>query len=148
VRGAQRITLSLPEDVADALDDLVEARGAENRSQAVASILRDQMIGRRRTNPDEVMAGTITLIYDEARTGTRVATLQRSHLKEVVSSLSVMLEGWQRMEVLVVQGPVRVLDRLVADLTALKGVQTGQLTLTSAVLPPLYEKQAEGASHE
>lgn len=141
----QRVTLSLPADVAEGLDGLVAARGAENRSQAVAAILREEVIGRRRSNPDEVMAGTITLFYDEERSMTRdrVAALLRCHLKEVVSTLSVMLEGVMRMEVLVVQGPVRVLDRLVADLTALKGIRTGKLTLTNAVLPPLYGRNEE-----
>lgn len=146
----QRITLSLPADVAEALEDLVVARGAENRSQAVAAILREQLIGHRRTNLEAVMAGSITLFYDEARAGTgaKVAALLRSHLKEVISSLSVLLEGSMRMEVLVVQGPVRVLEQLSADLSALKGVQTGKLTLTTAVLPPLYDRTEKETSDD
>jgi CopG family nickel-responsive transcriptional regulator len=140
--GPQRITLSLAADVAESLDTLVAVRGAENRSQAVTAILREELIGLRRSNPDEVMAGTITLFYDESRAGTRdkIAQLQRVRAKEVVSSLSVILEHEMRMEVLVVQGPVKVLDGLVAELTALRGVQTGKLTLTSAILPPLHDK--------
>jgi len=136
----QRISLSLPADVAEALDFVMEARGAQNRSQVVASILREELIGLRRSNPDEVMAGTITLFYEEGQSGLpgRLAALQRVHVKEVVSSLSVLLEKSMRMDVLVVQGPMQVLDTLVLALTTLKGVRTGKLTLTNAVLPPLY----------
>lgn len=135
-----RISLSLPPEVVEALDVVLQARGNANRSQVVASILREELIGLRRSNPDEVMAGTITLFYDDAQPGLagRLSSLQRNHLKEVVSSLSVLLEKSMRMEVLVVQGPLRVLDTLVSALTNLKGVRTGKLTLTDAVLPPLY----------
>lgn len=137
-----RVSLSLPPDVADALDTVLEARGTQNRSQVVASILREELIGLRRSNPDEVMAGTITLFYDDTQPGLagRLAALQRVHVKEVVSSLSVLLENSMRMEVLVVQGPLKVLDTLVSALTTLKGVRTGKLTLTDAVLPPLYHR--------
>lgn len=135
-----RVSLSLPPDVVEALDHVLAARGTQNRSLVVASILREELIGLRRANPDEVMAGSITLFYDDQQAGLsgRLAALQRTHVNEVVSSLSVLLEKSMRMEVLLVQGPLRILDGLVSALTALKGVRTGKLTLTDAILPPLY----------
>ncbi len=41
------------------------------------------------------MAGTITLIYDEAKGQIlqRLAELERTHVDEVISSLHVQLEG-------------------------------------------------------
>ena len=145
-KGVTRISLSLPADVAEGLEDLVEKRGYANRSLAVTEIVREEIVNHRRSNPHEVMAGSITLFYDETRPGLceKLAAVLRQHLKEVVASLSVLLEATMRMDVLIVQGPVGVLDGLLQDLLALKGVETGKLTLTSAVLPPLYERPTAG----
>jgi CopG family nickel-responsive transcriptional regulator len=139
-----RVSLSLPNEVFDGLEVLSERRGYANRSLAVADILRGEMVNQRRLDPDEVMAGSITLVYDESRPGLveKLLSTFRRRLKEVVANLSVLLENTMRMDVLIVQGPVGTLDELMAELTALKGVETGKLTLTSAVLPPLHERAA------
>jgi CopG family nickel-responsive transcriptional regulator len=139
-----RVSLSLPNEVFDGLEVLSERRGYANRSLAVADILREELVNQRRLDPDEVMAGTITLVYDESRPGLAEKLLStfRRRLKEVVANLSVLLENTMRMDVLIVQGPVGILDELVSELVALKGVETGKLTLTAAVLPPLHERES------
>lgn len=141
--GVVRISLSLPADVYEGLDDLIQSRGYENRSQAVGEILRKELVSHRRNQPDSVMAGTISLFYDEGKPGiqAKVSAILRAHVKEVVSSLGVMLEDQRKMEVLVVQGPVHVLDALVRDLNACRGLETGQMVLSPAVLPPLYSSE-------
>ena len=141
-KGIQRVSLSLPTDVFDGLEALVAHRGYMNRSLAVADILREELVNQRRSNPEDLMAGSITLFYDETKPGLgdRLSSILRARLKEVVANLSVLLEETMRMDVLIVQGPVGVLEALLDELKALKGVQTGKLTLTSAVLPPLHER--------
>jgi len=141
-RPPVRLSLSIPADVADGLEALVAERGYPNRSAAVADVVRNVLVEERRRLPDAVMAGTVTLFYDE-NCGTLqsdIARVQRKYLTEVVSNLSVMLEADKRMEVLIVQGPVQILDKLVYDLTALRGVESGRLQLASALLPPLHER--------
>lgn len=144
-----RLSLSLPPEVAAGLDALVKGQGYENRSMAVTEILRQALIEDRRRNPDEVMSGSVTLFYDEGRRGVQqaVAAIQRRYLKQVVASLNVLQESPMRMEVLVVQGPVSQLEQMAQELRQVKGVEAGSLTLTSSVLPPLYEKN-EGEDHE
>lgn len=136
---SQRVSLSLPADVVMGLDRWMEQRQAHNRSMAVTSILREEFTGLS-GSLHEVVAGSITLFYDETRQGlqSRVASVLRSHVKEVVTSLSVLLESSMRMEILVVQGPVSTLERLVLQLLSLKGVRTGRLSLSREVLPPLH----------
>ena len=141
-KGVKRISLSLPVEVADGLEELVIERGYANRSLAVSDILREELVNHRRSNPLELMAGSITLFYDESKPGLgeKLSAILRVRLKEVVASLSVLLEDTMRMDVLIVQGPVGVLEGLLGELLTLKGVETGKLTLTSAVLPPLHER--------
>lgn len=142
-RGVKRISLSLPPELYEELNQMMTEKGYENRSQAVSEILRDELVTHRRHRPDEVMAGTITLFYDETKPGVqqRVSLVLRKNVIEVVASLNVLLERNYRMEVLVVQGPVRKLESIVKDLIRIKGVETGKLTLTNAILPPVYPKE-------
>jgi len=89
---------------------------------------------------DQIMAGTITLVYDESRGNLlqRLAELERLHVDEVISSHHVQLQDNHRMEVILVQGPALKLKQIADRLIACKGVRSGKLTLTSMLLPPLH----------
>lgn len=145
-QGVKRICIALPEALAEELDQATASSSFPNRSNAVAEMLRDALISRReKLNQREVMAGSITIFYDESRNQIqqRLADIQRTYLKEVVSSLNVMLESNYRMEVFIVQGPVYRLREMVQELVACKGVETGKLTLTGATLPQLHARRRQ-----
>lgn len=137
---AHRISISLPQELARDLDQLLTERGFQNRSQVIAELVRQELVDHRSRQGDAVMAGTLTLVYDEAIPGLRVRLMEiaRRHLDEVISSLHVMLEDDHSLEVWLVQGPVSRLHRICNEVLACRGVKTGKLTLTSAVLPPLH----------
>ncbi|MFZ4774459.1 MAG: CopG family ribbon-helix-helix protein [Terrimicrobiaceae bacterium] len=135
-----RISISLPPDVSRGLDRLVEARGFENRSQAVTSIINESLLEHQKELADGIMAGTITLFYNQSRKNIlgELATLKRRCIDEVIGSLQVQLENSHVMEVILVQGPVNILQKITDRLVACKGVKVGKLTLTSSIIPPLH----------
>lgn len=135
-----RISISLPPDVSRGLDKLVEARGFENRSQAVASIINERLLEHQRETEDGIMAGTITLFYNQLRQNilSELAGLKRRFIDEVIGSLQVQLENHHVMDVILVQGPVSILQKITDQLVACKGVKAGKLTLTSSIIPPLH----------
>lgn len=139
---AERISISLPSPLARGLDELVKTRGFSNRSQAVREMINQQLSLHTQNTGNEVLAGTITLFYDDAkpRLRTRLAKIQRKHIDEVISSQHVQLENDHTMEVLLVQGPAKVLRAIANELVSSKGVTTGGLNLTSSVLPPIHTK--------
>jgi CopG family nickel-responsive transcriptional regulator len=142
--GLRRITVSMPEETYQALDRLVQQRGFENRSQAVAEMIHQhaaQHLGRIGT---EVMAGTLTLVYDESKSALLrdLSRIFREHLAEVISSQHVMLEEDHVLEVILMQGPARTLRDISNKLAACKGVKTAQLTLTPHLMPPLHAKRS------
>jgi CopG family transcriptional regulator, nickel-responsive regulator len=136
----QRISVSLPEAVFCELDQLVGERGWESRSQAISVMVTQAALEHREDKGDTLMAGTITIVYDESKGNLlqRLAELERRYLDEVISSLHVQLENDHRIEVLLVQGPARKLQNIADELLALKGVKTGKLTLTTMLMPPLH----------
>jgi CopG family nickel-responsive transcriptional regulator len=139
-----RISVSLPEDLSIELDNMVVQRGFGSRSQALGDMINQQLIEHKRRTGDEVMAGTITLLYDHSTRGlqSRLADLQHTYIDEVISSLHVHLMHHQTMEVILVQGPVQQLQKVADEMITLRGVITGRLQLMAAVLPPLHAPKA------
>jgi CopG family nickel-responsive transcriptional regulator len=139
--GIQRISVSLPAEVFRQLDEMVAERGLENRSKAIAEMISHFALQRRETSEgNPVMAGMITLVYDEAK-GTlvqRLFELERQYLDEVISSLHVQLERGHRMEVIIVQGPINVLREITDKILACNGVLSCKLSLTDIVIPQVH----------
>lgn len=135
-----RISLSLPQELLIELDKMVESRGFDSRSQAVGDMLHQHITEHKRNLGDEIMVGTITLLYDRTTPNLQrhLADLQYHHLAEVISSLHVQLAENRVMEVVLVQGPAKQLEKIGNELMTLRGVITGRLQLLTAVMPPVY----------
>jgi CopG family nickel-responsive transcriptional regulator len=135
-----RVSISLPPPLLTELDRMVESRGYESRSQAIGEMVNYQLSEHKRTLGNEVMVGTITLLYDRLTRNLqkKLADLQFKHINEVISSLHVHLTEDQLMEVILVQGPAVKLQLIANEMTALRGIVTGRLQLLAAIIPPLH----------
>jgi CopG family nickel-responsive transcriptional regulator len=138
--GVSRISISMPEELLLSLDAMVHSRGFESRSQAVGSMIQDQLLEHQRQLGQDVMVGTITLLYDRSVRGlqSQLADLQAQHIDEVISSLHVHLMNKQMLEVLLVQGPAAKLQTIADGMSTLRGVLTGRLQLMAAAMPPVH----------
>jgi len=146
-----RLSMSLPSDLFRQLDAMVVERELPSRSQLIAELIRHALAEHEAlTRPDEMLAGTITLVYrsDKGRVRHQLAQTQADYLKEVISSQHVFLEGDQSLEVLLVQGPATLLKELCDALRRVRGVQQLQLVTTTALLPPLYEQEEVGSKED
>jgi len=139
-QGVSRISISLPEDLLKEMDMLVEERGFESRSQAMASMIQHQITEHRCDFGDEVMAGTINLVYDHSTTGLQklLRDLQHEYIDEVISSLHVYLLDTKTMEVILVQGPVSKLKMIAEKMESCRGVLSSKLQLSTAILPQVH----------
>lgn len=138
-----RLSMSLPAELFRQLDVMVEERGLPSRSQLIAELIRHALAEHEAlTRPDDMLAGTITLVYrgDRGRVRQQLAQTQAEYLKEVISSQHVFLEDDQSLEVLLVQGPTTRLKELCDALRRIRGVHQLQLVTTTALLPPLHEQ--------
>ncbi|MAS96086.1 MAG: nickel-responsive transcriptional regulator NikR [Verrucomicrobiales bacterium] len=139
-KGVKRISISLPSEVYRELDNLVKARGFTNRSQAVSEMINASLIEHYKQRGTEMMAGTITLFYDESKPNLlqQLASIERDYIDEVISSQHILLEEEHTMEVLLVQGPARRLKMIADKLITCKGVKSGRLVMMSLLLPPIH----------
>lgn len=140
-----RLSISLPAELFSELDTMVSEREVGNRSQMIAELIRKELAEHNaREKPDNVLAGTITLIYraDSGRVRQTLAQLQSSFIPEIISSQHIFLEDDQSLEVLLVQGTALRLHSLCDALRKIRGVHQAHLITTTALLPPLSSKDS------
>ena len=135
-----RISVSLPEHLVSQLDQMVMQRGFESRSQAIAEMINLQLAEHRKELGQDIMAGTINLVYDHSVPGLQkqLRELQHEYIDEVISSLNVNLVHSQTLEVILVQGPALRLDTIANRMIACRGVISGKLLMSAAILPQVH----------
>lgn len=154
-RGVGRISVSLPQALLQELDQMVEQRGFDSRSQAIAEMINFEVTAHKKEQGDEIMAGTLTLLYDHStpKLQKRLADLQQEYIQEVITSLHVHLMHSQTMEVILVQGPAARLQLIADKMTTNRGVISGRLQLTTTLLPQLQfpsqpQRKVAGVVHD
>ena len=135
-----RISISLPEDLLNDLDRMVEARGFESRSQAVNDMLHQFLIEHKCERGDDIMVGVVALVYKNSTPGLQkqLADLQFQYIDEVISSLHVHLMHNQTMEVILLQGPARKLQMIADEMSSRRGVISGKIHLVASLIPQLH----------
>jgi CopG family nickel-responsive transcriptional regulator len=139
-RPVSRISMSLPYALLRELDRMVGERGFISRSQAIADMLHQFLIEHKRERGDDIMVGTVTLVYDNSVPGLQkqLADLQARHIDEVISSLHVHLVENQTMEVILGQGPVKTLQAIADEMISRRGVLSGKMHLVAALMPQVH----------
>ncbi len=128
-----RFSISMPAPLAERLDAMVADRGFGNRSQAIADMVRRELVEHDARTGSAEIAGTITLVYNHHRPNVQrdLTRLQHDHLRWIVSTLHVHLDHDDCLEVLVVRGPAQGVRALADGLISAKGVKHGRLTVTT-----------------
>ena len=136
----QRFTISLDDDLARHFDELIAAKGYENRSEAVRDLIRSRLgsdsiaggtTAGRRTRLAKWCVANVSYVYDhhEAAVATRVLDLQHDHHDLVVTSLHTHLDHDHCLETVVLKGPTRAVQDCAERMVAMRGVRHGQIHL-------------------
>jgi CopG family nickel-responsive transcriptional regulator len=128
-----RISVSLPPTLLQQFDKMMEEKGYENRSLAVADMVRDSLVEHRQRFGSAEIAGTITLVYDHHKQHVQatLTDIQHDHHEVIVSTMHVHLDHDNCLEVLVVRGRASVVKKIADELIGAKGVKHGKLTVTT-----------------
>ena len=128
-----RFSVSLARDLARELDQMTAEKGYDNRSLAIADMIRAHLIEHRQQMGAGEIAGSITLVYDHHRHHLQdlLTDLQHEHREVIISSLHCHLDHDNCLEVLAVRGKSVAIKKLADEMIAAKGVKHGKLTITS-----------------
>jgi CopG family nickel-responsive transcriptional regulator len=115
------------------LERMTKQKGYDNRSLAVADMIRAHLVEHRQNQGNQEIAGTITLVYDHHKTHVQatLTDIQHDHHDAIIATLHVHLDHDNCMEVLAVRGRASVVKHIADELIAAKGVKHGKLTVTS-----------------
>ena len=91
--GVVRFTVSVPQTSAKQLDRMTRQKGYDNRSLAVADMIRDQLVEHHQNYGDRDIADTITLVYDHHKqhVQTALTDIQHDHHDVFMPTLHVHL---------------------------------------------------------
>jgi CopG family transcriptional regulator, nickel-responsive regulator len=90
-----RISISLEENLLEAFDRLITAKGYATRSEAIRDLIRDLLIRQEARNQREEQVAVVTMVYDHhaRELAAKLIDKQHHHHDLVVSSLHVHLGG-------------------------------------------------------
>jgi CopG family nickel-responsive transcriptional regulator len=128
-----RFSVSLPSSLARELDRMTREKGYDNRSLAIADMIRAHLVEHRQQKSDAVIAGSITLVYDHHQHHLQdlLTDLQHDHQKIIIATMHVHLDHDNCLEILAVKGDAREIKHLADEMIAARGVKHGKLTITS-----------------
>ncbi|AMM53390.1 nickel-responsive transcriptional regulator NikR [Pyrococcus kukulkanii] len=128
-----RFGVSIPEELLEKFDRIIEEKGYANRSEAIRDLIRDFIVRHEWEVGNEEVAGTITMVYnhDEADVVKELLDLQHEYLDEIVASLHVHMDEHNCLEVVVVKGEAKKIKKIADRLLSLKGVKHGKLVMTT-----------------
>jgi CopG family transcriptional regulator, nickel-responsive regulator len=128
-----RITISLEENLLDAFDKLIGAKGYATRSEAIRDLIRDLLVRQEARSHQGEQVAVVTLVYDHHARELAAKLIDKAHHHHdlVISSLHVHLGERHCLEVSVLRGPGNEVMHLGDELLATKGVLHGDITFTS-----------------
>lgn len=128
-----RIGVSIDSALLRRFDTYISDKGYDNRSEAFRDLIRDQLVNSVVIADNAFVVGTVTLIYDHhARLlPEKLADLQHDHHELIISTLHAHLDHETCLEVVMLRGKSKGVQRLADQLISTKGVQHGRLVMSS-----------------
>ncbi len=127
----KRLTISMDDDLADALDRLIEQKGYENRSEAFRDMIRREAALERLGHNDSPCVAVASYVYNhhERQLAARLTEHQHEHGSLVVSLMHAHLGMEECLETVFLKGRASEVRAFARALIAAPGVRHGQINL-------------------
>jgi CopG family nickel-responsive transcriptional regulator len=127
----RRFGVSLEEGLLKELDALVRKRMLPNRSQAIRSLIRKNLV-QEKWEGNENVSGCVVLIYDHHKRELLNKSIDVQHRYQhlVLAVQHAHLDHNNCLEAIIVKGKAKELKDLADRLIALKGIKHGELVMS------------------
>ncbi len=131
-----RFGVSIEPELLNKFDKIIKKKSYTNRSEAIRDMIRKNIITDESNEPDSEGIGTLTMIYDHhsGPLTNRLLELQHDHHHEILTTTHIHVDHNNCLEVLVLKGKTRDIQKLADSIKALKGIKHGELVLTKSSL--------------
>lgn len=143
----QRVTVTLDDDLLGEIDELIAARGYQNRSEAIRDLaragVRASLIDSGRS---KYCVAALVYVYDHGsrELGKRLTQIFHDHHDVALSTLHVHLDHESCMEVAVLRGRTATVTHLAEHVIAERNIRHGQLVLVP--VEQVVETHAHGTA--
>ena len=130
----ERIGISLEKELLSVFDPVIEEDGYTTRSEAIRDLIREHMSRKQLSNPSANAVAGVFLIYNhhETKLPQKLVDLQHSHLLQVIASTHVHLDHHNCLEVIILKGKVKEIEKLGNNIASLKGVKLSRMNLMAS----------------
>jgi len=125
----ERIGISLEKDLLEMFNQIIAKDGYKNRSEAVRDLIRERLSRKRLSDPETHAVAGVFLIYDhhETKLPQKLVDIQHNHLLDVTASTHVHLDHHNCLEVIILKGKVKEIEKLGNNIASLKGVKLSRM---------------------
>jgi len=126
-----RFSVSLEEELLEALDNFVLENRFPNRSQALRALIEKNLVEKKWQCNNEV-AGAIVLVHSNIKKdlGLKLNEIQSRYSDIILSSQRFYLKGESCIEIIAVKGAAQKLTELSDLLIGIKGIAHGKLIMS------------------
>ena len=123
----QRLTISIPDDIAKEFAILIKKRGYQNRSEAIRDILRKELADETLSAAKGECVAVVSYSYDHRKRTLPTRMTEQHHDQSgfVISTLHVHANPTECVEAVMMRGPIREVQRLVKSTVTEVGVEHG-----------------------
>lgn len=127
----ERVGVSLDKTLLGEFDRLINKQGYTNRSEAIRDLIRESLSKDQLAEPSASAVAGVFLVYDHHSTklSDKLVKLQHNHLLHVIASTHVHLDHDNCLEVIMLKGKVKEIEKLANNIAALKGVKLSKMNL-------------------
>jgi len=131
----ERIGVSLDKKLLSMFDQLIVKQGYANRSEAIRDLIRNRLSEEQLANPASQATAGVFLIYDHhaAKLSQKLVDLQHNYLLQVITSTHVHLDHDNCLEVIILKGKVKEIEKLGNSIASLKGVKLSRINIMTTV---------------
>jgi len=131
----ERVGVSLDKKLLTMFDQLITRQGYANRSEAIRDLIRNRLSEEQLAEPTSHAIAGVFLIYDHHATqlSQKLVDLQHNHLLQVITSTHVHLDYHNCLEVIILKGKVKEIEKLGNNIASLKGVKLSRMNIMSTI---------------
>jgi len=131
-----RFGVSIKPDLLKKFDKTIKKKGYTNRSEAVRDLIRKKIITEEIFDPEFQSIGTLTMIYDhhEGNLTDKLLNLQHKHTDEILVTTHIHIDHNSCLEILVLKGKVKKIQKLAENIKAIKGIKHGEVVITNQII--------------
>ncbi len=128
-----RFGVSLEDELLRKYDALLERIGYKNRSEAIRDLIRNRLVKEAWEEEDEEVVGILSLVYDHEKSEVteKLNHIQHQFIGAIVSSTHIHLDSHNCLEVVILKGKSREIEKISDLLQCTLNVKHGGLLRTT-----------------